>query len=75
MLQSDINMPYSPQRGGGDCMAGNIYTRHSSKAFDRYLQAQADDQLAMAQASTRLSGPGKGQGRVYPFKKGGSNER
>ena len=50
-------------------------TRHSSKAFDRYLQAQADDQLAMAQASTRLSGPGKGQGRVYPFKKGGSNER
>ncbi len=34
-------------------------TRHSSKAFDRYLQARADGALEMAKASTQLTGGAK----------------
>lgn len=41
-------------------------TRHSSKAFDRYLQAQADDQLEMARVSTEIT---KGKGEVVELLK------
>ena len=48
-------------------------TRHSSKAFDRYLQAQNEDSVHMAQASTEIT---KGRQNVVKLRKyagGGSN--
>ena len=39
-------------------------TRHSSKAFERYLQAQNNDSLQMAQVSTQIT-----KGKVVSIKK------
>jgi len=44
-------------------------TRHQSKAFDRYLQAQNEDSLIMAQASTEITAETSSNGQILDFNK------